>query len=69
MGWAGKGRVTYIDNRAPARRGGMSRVLEDIFLAETPVAPAEIPHLVDAVEVEYCNRHHQSFISIRGLAC
>lgn len=31
----------------------MFGVFQDVFLAETPVTPAEVADFVDAVEIEY----------------
>lgn len=44
---------TYINDRASAGGSGMLGVFQDVFLAETPVTPAEIADLVDALEIEY----------------
>lgn len=43
---------TYINDRTAAGGSGMSGVFQDVFLAETPVTPAEIADFVDAVEVK-----------------
>ena len=44
---------TYINDRASAGSSGMFGVFQDVFLAETPVTPAEVADFVDAVEIEY----------------
>ncbi len=46
-------RRTYINDRASAGGSGMFGVFQDVFLAETPVTPAEVADFVDAVKIEY----------------